>query len=336
MEPRKTRTRAFVHRAGGVRIADTVVACDAAAGTELVFLSHAPALGAQARRALPRLGGARRQLLATELTLALLGPAGERLKAHALPAGYGRPFGLGDLRLEMFPSGFMPGAASLLCERGGRRIVYAGPIGAAQADVRAADALCIDATYANAASAFPAREQALADVGRAVRDALARGEAPVVLVDPIAIALEVGAALAAEGIGLAAHRAIVQAAIAYRDAALPSPSPQRFAGRIGSGEALLWPATTRVPARRAGARPPSVILVSADADRAALAEAPAARIVFPTAADFASLLRYVDATGAAEVALINAPGDEPAAALRARGIDAYTIGPPRQIELFAA
>jgi hypothetical protein len=338
MEPRKTRTRAFVHRAGGVRIADTVVACDAAAGTELVFLSHAPALGAQARRALPRLGGARRQLLATELTLALLGPAGERLKAHALPAGYGRPFGLGDLRLEMFPSGFMPGAASLLCERGGRRIVYAGPIGAApaQVDVRAADALCIDATYGNAASAFPAREQALAAVGRAVRDALARGEAPVVLLDPIVIALEVGAALAAEGVGLAAHRAIVQAAIAYRDAGLPSPSPQRFAGRIGSGEALLWPSTTRVPARRAGARPPSVILVSADADRATVAEAPAARVVFPTAADFAALLRYVEASGAAEVALINAPGDELAAALRTRGIDAYTLGPPRQIELFAA
>src|SRR4051812_5266091 len=122
MDARKTGGRAFIyrggglHRAGGVRIAGTVIACDAAAATELVFLSHAPTLGAQARRALPRIGGARRQVLATEVTLALLGSAGARLEAHALPASYGRPFGLGDLRLEMFPSGFMPGAASLLCE----------------------------------------------------------------------------------------------------------------------------------------------------------------------------------------------------------------------------
>ena len=214
--------------------------------------------------------------------------------------------------------------------------MYAGPIGAALADVRAADALCIDATFGGAAFAFPPREQALAEVGRAVREARARGEAPVVLFDPVGIAMDVGAALVAEGVRLAAHRTIVQASIAYRRAGLPAPVLQRFAGKIAADEALLWPAIARIPARRAGARPPGIILISADADRAPLAETPAARVVFPTAADFSALLRYIEATGAAEVALVNAPGDELAAALRARGIDAYTLGPPRQIELFAA
>src|SRR3954468_23417629 len=248
MDGRKTHERAFVHRGGGVRIDGTVVACDAAAGTDLVFLSHAPALGVHNRRALPNVGRGRRQVLTTEVTLALLGPVGERLKAHALPAGYGRPFSLGELRLEMFPSGFMPGAASLLCEREGRRIVYAGPIGAAPADVRAADALCIDATFASPALVFPARAQALADVGRAVRAVLARGGAPVVLVDSVVTALDVGAALAVDRIGLCAHRTIVQAAICYRHAGLPAPALQRFAGKIGPAEALLWPASERVPA----------------------------------------------------------------------------------------
>jgi len=334
----KTGARAFMHRGGGVRIAGTVIACDAAAGTELVFLSHAPAFGVHARRALPRLGGARRQLLATEQTLALLGPVGERLKAHALPAGYGRPFSLGDLRLEMFPSGFMPGAASLLCERDGRRIVYAGPIGPGSGDVRAADALCLDATFGDEAFAFPTRAQALAEVGRAVRDVLAGGGAPVVLADPVAIAVDIAAALAADRIGLAAHRSIVQAAIAYRHAGLTAPQLQRFAGKLGPGEALLWPAQVRVPARRAGARAPGLILVSAEAGSTASAAGAegGARVTFPTAADFAGLVRYVEASGATEVALVNAPGDALAVALRGRGIDAYTLGPPRQIELFAA
>src|SRR6185295_17983639 len=201
----KTGTRAFVHRGGGVQIAGTVIACDAAVGTDLVFLSHAPALGVNARRALPRLGGGRRQVLTTDLTLALLGPAGDRLKAHALPAAYGRPFGLGDLRLEMFPSGFMPGAA-------------------ASSEVRAADSLCIDATFGSEALAFPPRAQALADVGAAVRRVLGDGRTPVVLVDPVAIAVDVGAALAADRIGLFAHRSIVQAAAAFRQAGLPAPA----------------------------------------------------------------------------------------------------------------
>jgi len=295
MQGRLTGARTFVHRGGGVRIADTVIGCDAAIGAELVFLSHAPAFGVHARRALPRIGGMRRQLLATEVTLALLGPAGERLKAHALPAGYGRPFSLGDLRLEMFPSGFMPGAASLLCERAGRRIVYAGAIGADAADVRAADALCIDATFAGDENAapFPPRAQALADVGSAVRAVLAGGATPVVLVDPVAIAVDVAAALAADRIGLAAHRAIVQAAAAYRHAGLPAPPLQRFATRLAPGDALLWPAALRVPARRAGARPFGFVLVSADAGAGPGGDAGAARVVFPTAADRDALLRYV-------------------------------------------
>jgi len=338
MDGRKTRARAFVHRGGGVRIAGTVVACDAAAGTDLVFLSHAPALGVHTRRALPNFGGGRRQVLTTEVTLALLGAVGERLKAYALPAGYGRPFSLGDLRLEMFPSGFMPGAASLLCEREGRRIVYAGPIGAEPADVRAADALCIDATFASPALTFPARAQALAEVGRAVRAVLARGGAPVVLVDPVIIALDIGIALAADRIRLCAHRSIVQAAIAYRHAGLPAPALQRFAGKIAPGEALLWPAPVRVPPRRAGARAPGVIFVSAEAGAAAAdaADLDRARVVFPTAADHAGLMRYIAASGASEVALLNAPGHDLTNTLRARGIDAYTLGPPHQIELFAA
>jgi putative mRNA 3-end processing factor len=338
MDGRQRRARAFGHRGGGVRIADTIVACDAAIGTDLVFLSHAPRFGVHARRALPRLGGARRQLLTTDVTLALLGPAGDRLKSQALPAGYGRPFSLGDLRLEMFPSGFMPGAASLLCERDGRRIVYAGPIGADAADVRAADALCIDATFAGhgEAAPWPPRAQALADVGRAVRAVLARGEAPIVLVDPVAIAVDVAAALAADRIGLAAHRAIVQVVAAYRHAGIPAPPLQRFATKIGPGEALLWPAQVRAPARRAGARAFGSVLVSAEAGSALAGADVEARVIFPTGADWTTLIRYIEATGASEVALVNAAGDALAAALRARGIDAYTLGPPRQIELFAA
>ena len=69
---------------------------------------------------------------------------------------------------------------------------------------------------------------------------------------------------------------------------------------------------------------------------AAEAVAASARVLFPTAADFSGLVRYIEASGATEVALVNAPSDELADVLRARGVDAYTLGPPRQIELFAA
>ena len=328
-EPENTK-RAFVYRSG-VRVAGTVLACDAATGGDLVFLSHAPAPVARGRRATAALGHGRRQILATEQTLALLGPAGERLRPHALAATYGRPFHLGKLRLEIFPSGFMPGSASLLCEADGRRIVYAGPIGPGAREVRAADALCIDASFARADVQLPTRVEALTTVGAAVRDALAAGDSPVLLVEPAATALDVAAALAGDGVGLAAHRDLMMAAATYRDAGLAAPPLQRFAGRVASGEALLWPARRPAPARRAGARPHRLIFVSAD-QACPVADCP--RVAFPTGADLAALLSYVAEVGASEVALVNAPGQDITRALRARGIDAYAVGPPRQTDLF--
>jgi hypothetical protein len=336
MESIPKTKRAFVYRAG-VRLAGTVLACDAAAGADLVFLSHAAVLGARRRRALPRVGGGRRQILTTEATLALLGPFGDRLRAQALVTAYGRPFALGDLRLELFPSGFLPGAASLLCERDGRRLVYAGPIGDG-GEVRAADALCLDARFADSAIVFPVRAEAEASLLRAARDTTGAG-APVFLIEPLALAPTIARALATAGVALRAHRAIVEALGTFRriGPAGAGPTVQRFAGKLAPDEALLWPADARAPRQGGEAPARRTVLVSPRAGTAARTPSDGALgLTFPFGADLAELARYVEATGAGEVALVGAPDDALAELLRGRGVAAYRIGPPRQIDLFAA
>ncbi len=344
------RQNAFLYRAG-VRLAGTVVACDAAAGGDLVFLSHASVLGARGRRALPHVGGSRRQILATEATLALLGPFGERLRAQTLVVPFGRPFALGDLRLELFPSGFMPGAASLLCERDGRRIVYAGPIGQVEqveqvgqpgdgrAELRAADALCIDARFASGEIAFPRRAVAEEVLCRIARDR-SSGGAPLFLIEPPALAPVIARVLGAAGVSLRAHRTILDAVAAFRQVEPQSsyPQVQRFAGRLADDEALLWPAAARPPRQGGQAQARPSVLVSPRAGTAAARERwnVAHRLPFPHGADVAQLARYVEATGASEVALVGAPDDELAELLRGRGVFAYRVGPPRQIDLFHA
>jgi putative mRNA 3-end processing factor len=335
MDASQKNSRAFTYRAG-VRIAGTVVACDASAGSDLVFLSHAAVLGARGRRALPRVGGGRRQILSTDTTLTLLGPVGDRLRAQALISAYGRPFALGDLRLEIFPSGYMPGAASLLCERGGRRIVYSGPIGES-AEVRAADALCLDARLAAREVVFPARAAAEASLRQTVQTMTAAGEAPVLLIEPLTLALSAGLALGAHGIPLRAHRAIMDAAAMYKRAELPAPTLQRFAGRLAPNEVLLWPATTPGLPHIGGSRAPGFALVSPHVERpgAHPRQDVSRGVTLPLGADFAALLRYVEATGASEVALVGARGDDLVELLVGRGLDAYRLGPPSQIDLFA-
>ncbi len=337
----KREPRAFFYRAG-VRVAGTIIACDASAGSELIFLSHAEALDARAARALPRARHGRRQILTTETTLALLGAPGARLRAHALLAGLGRPFALGELRLELFSSGHGPGAASLLCEIGAgagpKRIVYAGVLGPGDAlGVRPADALCMDATFGARRFSFPPVAEALAETRRLVLDALARGDAPLVLVEPSGTALAVATALVEAGVPVRGARAIVQVAAAHGQAGLAVPPIQRFDGKLRHGEALLWPPSARDAAGLGRLESPTTIPVSGHAgEPVELARARADHgVPLGDRADFATLLRYVETTGAREVALLRAPGDELAQELRSRGVDAYPLGPPRQIALFA-
>ncbi len=187
--------------------------------------------------------------------------------------------------------------------------------------MRPAVALCLDATFGARRFSFPPVAEALAEVRRLVLEALARGGAPLVLVEAPTSALAVAATLVEAGVPVRAARGAIQAAAAYARAGLAAPPLQRFDGKLRPGEALLWPPSARAATGLGSLEEPVAILVSGHAaDPRELARAGADH----------------EATGASEVGLSHAPGDELAEALRARGVETYPLGPPRQISLFAA
>jgi putative mRNA 3-end processing factor len=338
---RSTRARTFVFR-GGVRIAGTVIACDASAGGDLLFLSNARARDRETRRR-PHANKGRGQILTTPETLALMGPDGDRLRTRALLVGCGRPFALGGLRLELLPSGHLPGAAALACEDGDRRILYAGAVrlgtpsrGAAPGAVRAAHALCIDATFGHPRFAFLAREEAEAAVCRFARAARDAGRVPVLLAAPFGPAQDLAPALVADGWKLRGHRSTVAAAAAYRRAGVQTPGIARFSGVLAADEILLWPATERRAGQLGMLGAMRVAWVSGWAMERDVAAGLGVDEAIPYSnhADFMGLLAYVTATGAREVAAEQGFAEDFAMALCERGIDAYALGPPRQISLF--
>jgi putative mRNA 3-end processing factor len=344
--PRRRSTapaRAFSHR-GGVRISGTHITCDAAGSAEdLVFLSHAQAVGALGPRRVPLRRAGRQELLATEETLALLGPAGQTLRKHALPAPLGRPFVLGGLRVELFGSGHLPGAASLFCEVEERKLLYAGTIrleapalGAAPCVVRRADAVCIDGTFGDPRFDFPPREEALAAVRAFVGEALAAGRTPVVLAPVYGAAMDVADALSRKGIALRGHRSMITAAAAFRAAGVPVPLIARFDRKVGPNEALLWPPEAREAPLLGVLSSPAFVFVSGfslDADTRARMRADAG-VALSNQSGYPDLLAYLESTGPREVAVIRGFSESFAEELRRRGHDAYALGPPRQMELF--
>jgi putative mRNA 3-end processing factor len=343
MSRRRPGPRAFRFRAG-VHLEGTHLTCDArSSATDVVFLSHAQGLGVLgARRApAPRVG--RQELLATEQTLALLGRRGERLRRFALPAVFGRPFVLGGLRVELLSAGHVPGSASLFVEVEDRRLLYAGTVrrgtpgfGAAPLALRTADAVCVEGTFGSPRFVFPPQEEALALVVQFAQASLAAGRSPVLLVPPFSSAFDVAVALGRAGLTARAHRGILGLAALYRSAGVTPPRLLRFAGRLAPEEVLLWPPDARESPLLGALESPRFAFVSGfslDPETHERMRADVG-IALSNQAGFPDLLKYVEETGAEEVAVHRGFADELAEHLRARRLEAYSVGPPRQLELF--
>ena len=303
---------------GGVAIQGTPLACDApvrrAAG--VCFVSSAAIAGAWRHR----------QILATEATLRLLPrAAAARPQVRALAVPTGRPFGLGNARVELFPSGAGLGAASVVVtvDAEGTRVCYAGAVDVAAdrlggaAELRPCDELVIDARYGDPRHVFPPRAEVLDDLRRWVAGVRAAGGTPVLLAEPLAGALELARAFAEP---LAAHPQI--RSLAHKARTLVS-LPELARGKPRSGEILVWPLGLAPPPGARVARVTGAALGEPDG--------------FPLAeqAGHADLLRYVEQSGARRVHLLGPAG--PAGALAAvlvrRGIAARPLAAPEQLTL---
>jgi hypothetical protein len=334
MKPRRSH-RAFAYRAG-IRLPGTDITCDALGfASDLVFISHADAFPARARTG-------RRQFVSTATTVRLLGPAGDRLREHVLPASFGRPFNLGAHRLEIVPSGFLPGAAALLCQIDRTRAFYLGSfcpeplLGGVEAPLlRRADALCVDATHADPSRTFAPRRQVLCDVRDFVLATLHGHGRVALLGSPWAALPAVAIELARAGVVVRAHRRVAEVFGRLRSFCATLPAPARFAGKLAEGEALLWPAAARAETGLAKLGSIATAWVSGAAVPSREGPTGPIRQAFALSnrPSFTELAAAVTATGAREVGLFGNAAELAADRLRRQGVDAYPLGPPRQMPL---
>src|SRR5262249_52021698 len=117
-------------------------------------------------------------------------------------------------RLELLPSGHVPGAAQLYVDVDGRRVAFCGPLNpspgrfAEAPQVRAADALCVEAPLAASGRRLPPRAEAEAQLVAAVERALDDAVTPVVLAPALGAAQDVVALLAAAALPVRVHTRI--------------------------------------------------------------------------------------------------------------------------------
>lgn len=301
----------------GVHVLGTSIWCDARRARAVCFVSAADRTG--------RAGHG--QLIATAATLALLGAARD---AH-LAAPMHRPFTLGTHRLRLIPSGYGPGAAALVVEVGDHRVLYAGAVHPARADLAPCDTLVVAAPYGERGHVFPADAEARAIAW--CQTTAAEGALPVVLVTSPLRGLEIAERLHAAGLEVAAHRAIAIAARRLVEANQPAPPLRRSVARAG---ALLWLVRDRDRvAAAAGGRALRVLLASGLASERDVVRSLAvdAAIAWSGAADRDGLLGFVARSDAAAVGVTGPCAPAIAAAIGPR---ARVLGPPQQMALFAS
>lgn len=316
----------------GVHIRETILWCDALRARDLCFLSH----GAVAVR------GGHRQVLLTSRTLELL--AARKNGGFAwepLITPFGRRFTLGALRLELFPSGRLPGAASLLVVTKAGPIVYGGEVNpsapgglrlAEPCEVRGAETLIVAAPLAPLARPLPPRQDAEAALLAAVGRALDDRTWPIILAPAWGAAEEAILLLTRAGFRLSVHPRLAAHLEAYRRLGLDVPRPSTHP-RLGTP--LVWPLelrhspqlarlerARRIAAAGVGLDPRAPQLLGVDE-------------VVPLAdhADLDALLEYVRTTGARRVYFTTGYCEAVARALAKRHVEALPLGPPEQMKL---
>jgi len=301
----------------GVHLVGTPLWCDADRRRDVCFVSSAD-----------RIASHRGQLIATPLTLALLGA---RDGGHlAVPVH--RRFTLGTMRLELLPSGRGIGGAILFAEHGGRRVLYAGELRTAAVDgaeLRVSDAVIVAAPYGEPHHVFPSAASVLDRLTVWLAAQLAVERRPVLVVDNILDGLELATRLVELDVPVIGSRRLREAA--GRIAPLVPPPPLRApAARAGRGAPGVLVRTVADPQPPAEAASISALVSGRALDGHA---GHAAGFPWPNAADRAQLLGWIEQTRATQV-FVTGPGAD--AIARTLGPRARTLGAPRQLSLWGA
>jgi putative mRNA 3-end processing factor len=316
---------------GQLKVARSALFLDAHRRSECAFVSHAH--GDHIAR--------HERTIATTATVALMRHRlGAKETGVALPADYRRPFGLGDLTLELFPAGHVLGSAQLRVTRDGVALGYSGDLcleptlTAEPAEVVACDVLVLESTFGVPRYVFPAKEEVLLDIRRFVDDALARGATPVLLAYALGKAQEILKYLGEGGYPCRAHPLVHGVNRVYQSlgVTLPNVSPLGPEGPA-PGEVVVAPPHLARSAPILRIRERRVAVLTGWAIDGRFRSRADAAFPLSDHADFPSLVRYARATGASRVLTVHGHARELAGSLRREGLRAEELVEQEQLEL---
>lgn len=256
----------------------------------------------------------------------------QNLRRRLHPVTPGEPVEFQGARLTAYPAGHILGAAQLLVEYNGERLVYTGdiklrpPICGWTTEPVPCDHLIIESTFGLPIFHFLTREQAAERIIRFARECLADGEIPAFLGYPLGRGQEIVHVLCSAGIPVAVHGAIARYIPHYERAGFAFPGWKPYGGRKLDGRAFVTTPGLRAHLEAGGKARIAYVSGWAMFDSARTRSSADQLIPYSDHADFEELLELVAGTEASRVDVVHGYAEPFAGFLRGRGIDARAFG----------
>ncbi len=283
----------------------------------------------------------------------VVSPGTSRLmRARQGVAGVEHVLGFGEMRelrganFTLLPAGHVHGSAQLHLETDDGSLLYTGDFklraGLASEAIawRAAETLIMETTFGKPEFVFPPTEQVLSDVVKFCREALEDDEVPVLLGYSLGKAQEILCAVAAAGLKPMLHGAVAKMTRIYRDLVAGFPEFAEYKASEVAGHVLIAPPSVKGSRMLSGIKKKRVAMLTGWAMAPGAVHRYQVDAAFPLSdhAGHDDLLKYVELVQPKRVLTLHGYASEFARDLRERGIEAWSLVSPDQLEFggFAA
>lgn len=261
-------------------------------------------------------------------------------------AGVEHVLAFGETRLlrgaafTLLPAGHVHGSAQLHLETEGGSLLYTGDfklragLSSERIEWRKADTLIMETTFGKPEFVFPPTEEVLADVVKFCREALEDGEVPVLLGYSLGKAQEILCAVAAAGLQPMLHGAVAKLTRIYREFVPGIPEFAGYKASEAAGHVLICPPSVRGSRMIQRIKKRRVAMLTGWAMTPGAVHRYQVDAAFPLSdhAGYDDLLKYVELVQPRRVLTLHGYASEFARDLRERGVEAWSLVSPDQLE----
>jgi DNA ligase 1 len=285
--------------------------------------------------------GRHEKTVATPTTLRLMQARMGEWTGEKIPLPFGETRDFGKFRLRLLPAGHVLGSAQGFVEMDHGSLLYTGDFKlrqGASAETTAhcqADTLVMETTYGLPRYVFPPFEEVMAQILKFCIESLEENSVPVLLGYSLGKAQEILACLRGAGLQVMLHGTISKLVPIYRDEGIAFPDFAEWNPVEAANHVVICPPTTAGSRAMAAVKKRRVAAITGWAMNPGAIHRLRCDAAFPLSdhAGYDDLLRHVENVNPRRVLTLHGFASEFAADLRARGLEAWALTGPNQLDL---